>query len=122
MYRDRLKEIKEKLHDVCSLGLEGLLCITPSRIHSMYLHDSWNQFRIKILASGRLHKIVNPKEIINVFLHAEDHENNLLSELYLFNFVLPNHTCWNPNPFVGDVQLRAFTSFIYSLVQWRDSK
>jgi hypothetical protein len=33
--------------------------------------------------------------------------------------VIPYHTHWNPNPFVGDVQLRDFTSFIYGLVQWR---
>jgi hypothetical protein len=118
MYNNTLQEIENKLQDACSLGLEGLLYIAPYQIHLIYLHDRWTQFRIKQLSNGRIHKIVTLKDFITTFLQVEDHDKNLLCELYLFNFVIPDHTRWNPNPFVGDVQLRDFTSFIYGWVQW----
>jgi hypothetical protein len=50
MYRDRLREMEQKLQDACSLGMEALTCRDPSIIHSIYLHDRWTQFRIKQLA------------------------------------------------------------------------
>jgi hypothetical protein len=45
----------------------------------------------------------------------------LLCELYLFDFIFPNNSRWNPNPHVGDVHLRAFSSHVYNQVLWKEA-
>jgi hypothetical protein len=74
MYRDKLREMEQKIQDACSLGSEALTCRAPSIIHSIYLHGKWTQFIIKQLADGRLHKITYPKEFIIVFFNVIEHE------------------------------------------------
>jgi hypothetical protein len=41
-----------------------------------------------------------------------------MCELYQHEFILSHDKGWNPNPFVEDVQLTVFTSFLRHQVQW----
>lgn len=45
-------------------------------------------------------------------------EKDLLCELYQHNFLLSPEKIWNPNPYVGDVQLRAFVSYLRNQANW----
>jgi hypothetical protein len=71
------------------------------------------------LAVGQPHEIKEPEDFVTIYLSVDMKDQNLLCELYLHNFILPDNACWNPNPGVGDVQLREFTSYILGLVQWK---
>ncbi|KAH9295626.1 hypothetical protein KI387_039214, partial [Taxus chinensis] len=35
-----------------------------------------------------------------------------LSEFYIHNFVVPSNVKWNPNMYLGDILLDAFTSYL----------
>ena len=48
-------------------------------------------------------------------------EQNLLCELYLHELACPLDLHSNRAPFLGNVQLRAFSSFVNSHVQWERS-
>ena len=82
----------------------------------MFLNERWTVFRLKQLAAGKPYKVDSPQVFIDIFFTVSGHEHDLLSELYLFNFLLPNYVRWNPNPYVGDVQLGDFFSFIYDFL------
>jgi hypothetical protein len=45
------------------------------------------------------------------------HEENLLCQFDLF---LHDETRWNPNPMVGDVQIKLFSSFIRNQIKWKE--
>ena len=45
-------------------------------------------------------------------------EQNLLCEFYLHEMACPLDLHSNPSPYLGDVQLRAFASFVHNHVQW----
>ena len=47
-------------------------------------------------------------------------EQNLLCELYLDEMACPMDSRSNPVPYLGDVQLRAFASFVNNHVQWEN--
>ena len=44
---------------------------------------------------------------------------HLLCELYMHDYILEIDQTFNPVPFVGDIQLRAFTSFVINQVKWK---
>jgi hypothetical protein len=73
---------------------------------------------LRQLATGQPHEI-KLEDFVSIYLSVDMKDQNLLCELYLYNFILPDNARWNPNPKVGDVQLRAFTSHILGLVQWK---
>ena len=48
-------------------------------------------------------------------------EQNLLCELYLLEMACPLDRYSNPAPYLGDVHLRDFSSFVSNHVQWESS-
>ena len=48
-------------------------------------------------------------------------EQNLLCDFYLHEMAFPLDLHSNLAPYLGDVQLRAFASFVKNHVQWEDS-
>jgi hypothetical protein len=69
------------------------------------------------MAVGQPHEIKQPNDFANIYVSAEMKDQNLLCELYFYNFILLDNARWNPG--VGDIQLRAFTSHILGLSQWK---
>ena len=47
-------------------------------------------------------------------------EQNLLCEIYLHEMACPMDSLYNHIPYLGDVQLRSFASFINNHVQWEN--
>jgi hypothetical protein len=44
--------------------------------------------------------------------HATWRKRARMCEFYLHNIILPHPYKWNPNPYVGDVQMMAFASWL----------
>ena len=50
-------------------------------------------------------------QFIVVFSRSND-EQDFLCELYMHNLVMTKYEDWDPNPHIGEVQLREFMSFM----------
>ena len=53
-------------------------------------------------------------------MESSFNEQNLLYKLYLYEMACPMDIHSNPSPYLGDVQLRAFASFVNNHVQWEN--
>jgi hypothetical protein len=53
-----------------------------------------------------------PKDFLDAYQGCNMEERARLCEFYLHNLILPHPYNWNPNPYVGDVQLMAFASWL----------
>ena len=51
---------------------------------------------------------------------ASTRDQHLLCEAYFHNEAIPENRALNINPLVGDVQLRAFTSFLLNQITWQN--
>ena len=60
-------------------------------------------------------------KFLETFLRSNFEDQNLLCELYLHEMAYPLDRHSNLVPFSGDVQLRAFVSFVSNHVQWEMS-
>lgn len=46
-------------------------------------------------------------------------DKHLICDLYMHDYFLGNDQSFNPVPYVGDIQLRAFTSYTVDQVKWK---
>ena len=76
---------------------------------------------MKELKEGRPYEVASLDQFLETLMKSSFTEQNLLCELYLHEMVFPLNRYSNPDPHLGDVQLRDFTSFVNNHVQWEDS-
>ena len=78
-------------------------------------------FNLKALKEGRPYQLKNSPQFLERFIHSDFGQKFFLFELYLHNMECYANFKSNLVPYLGDVQLRDFTSFVSNHVQWRDS-
>ena len=87
----------------------------------MFLFEQFIWFKLKAVKEGRTYEIETSTKFLETFLESDFVEQNLLCELYLHELACPLDCHLNPAPFLGDVQLREFASFVSNHVQWERS-
>ena len=76
---------------------------------------------LRELKEGRSYDIATSTKFLETFLRSNFEDQNLLCELYLHEMACPLDHHSNPVPFLGDVQLSSFSSFVRNNVQWERS-
>ncbi|KAH9292363.1 hypothetical protein KI387_042454, partial [Taxus chinensis] len=54
----------------------------------------------------------DPKTFFNMYRESDPDTQAQLSEFYIHNFFVPSNVKWNPNMYLGDILLDAFTSYL----------
>jgi hypothetical protein len=91
----------------------------PSCNYSLFLMERLTWFQIKSIIEGKSHEVIQPTDFVKTFLAASTRDQHLLCEAYFHNEAIPENRLLNINPLVGDVQLRAFTSFLHNQILWQ---
>ena len=101
-----------------SLYIDILVCREPARNYALFLMEQYFQLKIKVVKAEAPIEINNIDDFINCCTHHGVKVHRLLCEFYLHNHVLDQETEQNPSPFVGDVQLQEFISFVVNQIKW----
>jgi hypothetical protein len=124
--RQEVREVKKKNRDLKArmvkiFDLMQTLMATrkPSCNYSLFLIERLTWFQIKAIIEGKSHEVIQPTDFVKTFLAASIRDQHLLCEAYFHNEAIPENRLLNINPLVGDVQLRAFTSFLYNQILWQ---
>jgi hypothetical protein len=56
--------------------------------------------------------MLHPADFVKTFAEASAMDKHLLCETYFHNGAIPENRQLNLNPLVGDIQIRALTSFL----------
>jgi hypothetical protein len=112
--KDRMVKIFDLLHSL--IGTRK-----PSCNYSLFLVERLIWFQIKSLVEGKPYEVIEPTDFVKTFLAASIKDQHLLCEGYFHNEAIPENRRLNINPLVGDVQLRAFTSFLYNQILWQSN-
>ena len=64
--------------------------------------------------------MLNPTDFVKTFAEASAMDQHLLCEVYFHNEAIPENRRLNINPLVGDIQIRALTSFLNNQIIWQD--
>jgi hypothetical protein len=124
--RQEVRELKKKNKDlkgrlVLIFDLMQTLMATrkPSCNYALFLIERLTWFQIKAIIEGKSHEVIQPTDFVKTFLAASIRDQHLLCEAYFHNEAIPENRLLNINPLVGDVQLRAFTSFLHNQILWK---
>jgi hypothetical protein len=114
------KELKGRLALVFDLVQKLLATRKPSCNYSLFLMERLTWFQIKSIIEGKPHAVLHPTDFVKTFVAASTRDQHLLCEAYFHNEAIPENRLLNINPLVGDIQIRAFTSFLYNQILWQD--
>lgn len=84
----------------------------PSFNYATFFRERLAFIQLKAIKDGRPHQVVTAEQFMQTFAEAPKSDQNLLCELYLHNEAVSEETNMNMIPVVGDIQLRAFISFL----------
>lgn len=76
---------------------------------------------MKAVEKGKPYKIHKASEFLETFKHASTKDQHFPCELYQHHIVVQEDRLTNLTPIVGDIQLKAFTSFVNNQVAWRNA-
>jgi hypothetical protein len=115
------RELKDKMIKIFDLMHSLIATRKPSCNYSLFLVERLIWFQIKSIVEGKPYEVIEPTDFVKTFLAASIKDQHLLCEGYFHNEAIPENRLLNINPLVGDVQLRAFTSFIYNQILWQSN-
>jgi hypothetical protein len=119
-HKKQNKELKGKLLLMFDLAQKLLVARKPSFNYSLFLMERLTFFQINSIKEGRPHAILNPADFVRTFAEASTMDQHLLCEVYLHNEAILENRQLNLNPLVGDIQIRALTSFLNNQIIWQD--
>ena len=70
------------------------------------------------MVASRSPHILKPEQFLEACVNSSEEGQNIMCEIYQHEFLLSYDINWDPNPFMGDIQLMAFTSFLNHQIQW----
>ena len=111
-YKKHNKELKGKFLLMFDLAQKLLAARKPSSNYSIFLIERLTFFQIKSIKEGRPHAVLNHAYFVRTFAKASTMDQHLLCEVYLHNEAIPENRQLNLNPLVGDIHIRALTSFL----------
>jgi hypothetical protein len=113
-----VKTLKEEKLQLSNLVEVALNCIAPSPTYALFLQEKYILFLLQALAEGRPHDFKTPASFLEAYSSSNKEDKKLLCELYQHEMIMFNNRKWNPNLFVGYIQLRSFTSYMSNQVGW----
>jgi hypothetical protein len=114
------KDLKGRLVLIFDLVQKLLATRKPSCNYSLFLMERLTWFQIKSIIEGKPHGVIQSTDFVKTFVAASTRDQHLLCEAYFHNEAIPENRLLNINPLVGDVQIRAFTSFLYNQILWQN--
>jgi len=115
------KKLKTRLSLIFDLVQRLLANRKPSFNYSVFLRERLAFLQVKVIRDGLPHQVSTPQQFIETFAVASNSEQNLLCELYLHNEAMPEDRKLNLIPLVGDIQIRAFVSFLANQLTWKNA-
>ena len=104
-----MQKEKDQLY---TLSRELMSSRAPSPSYLVFLYEQFTWLKLKELKEGRPYEVASSAQILETYMESSFTEQKLLCELYFHEMDFPLDRHSNPAPYLGDVQLRSFDSFI----------
>ena len=87
--------------------------------YALFLHEQYIFFCLESIHYKVSHEIEDPIQFLCILRIHDVLNQHLMCEMYMHEYFLSYDQTFNRVPFVGDVQLRAFTSYTINQVKWK---
>lgn len=102
-----------------TLEQQVMACRPPTHSYALVLHEKFFFFYLESMDKEINDEIEDLIQFLHIIRIHDIVNQHLMCELYMHGYFLRDDKIFNPIPFVGDVHLRAFTSYTINQVKWR---
>jgi hypothetical protein len=113
------RELKDKMIKVFDMIQQLMATRKPSRNYSLFLMERLMWFQVRSIIEGKPYEVISSIDFMQTFEATSTKDQHFLCEAYFHNEAILENRTLNMNPLVGDVQLRAFTSFLLNQITWQ---
>jgi hypothetical protein len=113
------RELKDKMIKVFDMIQQLMATRKPSCNYSLFLMERLMWFQLRSIIEGKPYEVISSIDFMQTFEAASTKDQHFLCEAYFHNEAILENRTLNMNPLVGDVQLRAFTSFLLNQITWQ---
>jgi chemotaxis protein histidine kinase CheA len=114
------RQLKDKMIKVFDMIQKLMTTRKPSCNYSLFFMERLMWFQLRSIIEGKPYEVISSIDFIQTFEAASTKDQHFLCEAYLHNEAILENRTLNMNPLVGDVQLRAFTSFLLNQITWQN--
>ena len=100
-----------------SLAKQLMCCRNPSPFYPIFLYEQFYVFQLRAIKSDKPYQIIDPKSFLKAYSSSDSADQHLLYELYLHEYICVMDRKFNMSPYVGDIQLHVFASFVQNQVR-----
>ena len=101
-----------------SLAIQLLCCRKPSASYPIFLYEQLYLFQLRVIQVDKPYQINNLRSFLKAYSNADSTNQHLLCELYLHEYICMMDGKFTKTPYVGDIQLHAFASYVPNQVRW----
>jgi hypothetical protein len=113
------RQLKDKMIKVFDMIQQLMATRKPSCNYSLFLMERLMWFQLRSIIEGKPYEVISSIDFMQTFEVASTKDQHFLCEAYFHNEAILENRTLNMNPLVGDVQLRAFTSFLLNQITWQ---
>ena len=96
-----------------------MACRPPAHCYALFLHEKFLLFCLESIYKDIWYEIEDPIQFLHILNIHDIIRQHLMCELYMHGYYLKHDQSFNPFPFMGDIHLRAFTSYTINQIKWR---
>ena len=96
-----------------------MACRPLAHIYALFLHEKFLFFFLESIYKEICHEIEDPIQFLRLLKIHDIIGQNLMCEIYMHGYLLRHDQAFNPIPFAGDINLRAFASYTINQIKWR---
>jgi hypothetical protein len=94
------------------ITLEFLACRSPYIAYALFLQEQYLYFHLTSVCEQLHYQFKNYMEFLDSVRESDLHKQHLMCELCMHGFILEMEHKFNIGPFLRDIQLMAFVSFM----------
>jgi hypothetical protein len=115
----QVAELKTDKEQMFNLVQEVMACRPPASCYSLFLHERFLLFCMESIKNEISYKIEDGVQFLRIMRHHDVPTQHLMCEFYLHGYLLRLDREFNPVPYVGDIHLRALTSYTFNQISWQ---
>lgn len=111
-------ELKADKEQMFSLVQEVMACRPPASCYSLFLHERFLLFFMESIKNEASYEIEDGVQFLQILRNHDMPTQHLMCEFYLQGYLLRLDRYFNPVSYVGDIHLRALTSYAFNHIHW----
>ena len=112
----QVAELKTDTEKMFNLVQEVMACHLPASYYSLFLHERFLLFCMESIKNDISYEIEYGVKFLRIMRSHDVPTQHLMCEFYLHRYLLRLDREFNPVPYVGDIHLRALTSYSFNQI------